>query len=160
MLLLRVHAVSRRDTFTFHNPTFQFANTETEIANLVKQLQSDDLNLIVLEATGGLETELIIQLQAALLPVALINPRQGRDFAKATGKLAKTDATLVSDLPELGQLNAKQISRLVGVAPINHVCGQHKGKRMINGCRAHVSAILYMGAVVAMRHKDCYHNFL
>ena len=68
--------------------------------------------------------------------------------------------TLVSDLPELGQLTAKQISRLVGVAPINHDSGQHKGKRMINGGRAHVRAILYMGAVVAMRHKECYQNFL
>jgi transposase len=237
---------------------FQVANTEIEISNLVEKLKIYDVNLIVLEATGGLETELIIQLQAALLPVALINPRQGRDFAKATGKLAKTDAieaqtlahfgeamkplvlpiesetarqlgelisrrrqlvemstaeknrrdrsrgkaladieahidyldkrlqqinqeiddltqnnqqwidkinllkttpgigqvistTLVSDLPELGQLTAKQISRLVGVAPINHDSGQHKGKRMINGGRAHVRAILYMGAVVAMR---------
>ncbi|QLE46743.1 IS110 family transposase [Nostoc sp. C057] len=236
------------------------ANTESEISNLVELLLSYSLNLIVLEATGGLETELVIQLQAALLPVALINPRQGRDFAKATGKLAKTDAidaqilahfgeamkpqvlaiqsemarqlselisrrrqlvemqtaeknrrsrtrgqaladieahieyleehlkqlnqkiaeltqnnlqwidkvnllkstpgigqvistTLVSDLPELGQLTAKQISRLVGVAPINHDSGQHKGKRMINGGRAHVRAILYMGAVVAMRHN-------
>jgi transposase len=46
--------------------------------------------------------------------------------------------TLVSDLPELGTLTAKQISRLVGVAPINHDSGQHKGKRMINGGRAHV----------------------
>jgi len=36
----------------------------------------------------------------------------------------------------------------------------HKGKRMINGGRAHVRAILYMGAVVAMRHKECYQNFL
>ena len=61
--------------------------------------------------------------------------------------------TLVSDLPELGQLTAKQISRLVGVAPINHDSGQHKGKRMINGGRAHVRATLYMGAVVAMRHN-------
>ncbi|MEH1779960.1 MAG: transposase [Nostoc sp.] len=51
------------------------ANTEVEISHLVEQLKSSDLNLIVLEATGGLETELIIQLQAALLPVALINPR-------------------------------------------------------------------------------------
>jgi transposase len=82
---------------------FQFANTETEIANLVKQLQSNDLNLIVLEATGGLETELIIQLQAALLPVALINPRQGRDFAKATGKLAKTDAIDAQILAHFGE---------------------------------------------------------
>ena len=39
--------------------------------------------------------------------------------------------TLVSDLPELGRLTAKQISRLVGVAPINHDSGQYKGKRMI-----------------------------
>ncbi|WP_341531087.1 transposase [Nostoc sp. UHCC 0302] len=41
------------------------------------------------------------------------------------------------------------MSRLVGVAPINHDSGQHKGKRMINGVRA----TLYMGAVVAMRHN-------
>jgi transposase len=68
-----------------------------------KQLQSNDLNLIVLEATGGLETELIIQLQAALLPVALINPRQGRDFAKATGKLAKTDAIDAQILAHFGE---------------------------------------------------------
>jgi transposase len=61
--------------------------------------------------------------------------------------------TLVSDLPELGKLTAKQISRLVGVAPINHDSGQHKGKRMIHGGRAHVRATLYMGAVVAMRHN-------
>jgi transposase len=239
---------------------FKIANTELEIANLVEQLKSFDINLIVLEATGGLETEVIIQLQASLLPVALINPRQGRDFAKATGRLAKTDTidaqilahfgeamqpqvlaiesesarqlselisrrrqlvemrtaektrserargkalidieehikqlderleklnqeieeltrnnqqwiervnllktvpgigrvistTLVSDLPELGQLTAKQISRLVGVAPINHDSGQHKGKRMIQGGRAHVRACLYMGALVAITHN-------
>jgi transposase len=61
--------------------------------------------------------------------------------------------TLVSDLPELGQLTAKQIARLVGVAPINHDSGQHKGKRMINGGRAPVRAVLYMGTLVAMRHN-------
>ena len=251
--------------------TFQVANKETAISGLIEELQTYSLNLIVLEATGGLETELLIQLQAAQLPVALINPRQGRDFAKATGKLAKTDAidaqvlahfgealkpqvvamesdlarqlkelisrrrqvveiqtaeknrrdrsrgkaltdieqhleyleqslkklnqeieeltqsnqewidkvnllktipgigqvistTLVSYLPELGQLTAKQISRLVGVAPINHDSGQHKGKRMINGGRAPVRASLYMGAVVAIRHnpiiKDFYERLL
>ncbi|WP_287638692.1 MULTISPECIES: transposase [unclassified Microcystis] len=61
--------------------------------------------------------------------------------------------TLVSDLPELGQLTAKQISRLVGVAPINPDSGQHKGKRMIQGGRAQIRATLYMGAVVAMGHN-------
>ncbi len=74
----------------------QAANTESEISNLVELLLSYNLNLIVLEATGGLETELIIQLQASQLPVALINPRQGRDFAKATGRLAKTELSLVN----------------------------------------------------------------
>lgn len=67
--------------------------------------------------------------------------------------------TLVSDLPELGQLTAKQISRLVGVAPLNHDSGQHKGKRMIQGGRAHVRAVLYMGAVVAMRHNSVIKTF-
>jgi transposase len=61
--------------------------------------------------------------------------------------------TLVADLPELGRLTAKQISRLVGVAPINHDSGQHQGKRRISGGRAHIRAALYMGAVVAMRHN-------
>ncbi len=246
--------------------TLKVGNTEEDISQLVDDLKSYELNLIVIEATGGLETELVIQLQAALLPVALINPRQGRDFAKATGKLAKTDVidaktlahfgeamkpevlaiesdsarqlselisrrrqlvemqtaeknrrsrargkaladieehldylnqrleklnqeieemtqsnqqwmeqvnllkttpgigqvistTLVSDLPELGQLTAKQISRLVGVAPLNHDSGQHKGKRMIQGGRAHVRAVLYMGAVVAMRHNSVIKTF-
>ena len=47
--------------------------------------------LIVMEATGGLEIRLASELAARGLPVAVINPRQARDFAKATGQLAKTD---------------------------------------------------------------------
>ena len=88
---------------------FQVANTEVEISHLVKQLKSYDLNLIVLEATGGLETELVIQLQGALLPVALINPRQGRDFAKATGRLAKTDAIDAQILAHFGEAMKPQV---------------------------------------------------
>ncbi|UKO95920.1 transposase [Nostoc sp. UHCC 0870] len=67
--------------------------------------------------------------------------------------------TLVSELPELGQLTGKQISRLVGVAPINHDSGQHKGKRMIQGGRGHLRASLYMGAVVAIRHNPIIRDF-
>jgi len=59
--------------------TLKVGNTEEDISQLVDDLKSYELNLIVIEATGGLETELVIQLQAAMLPVALINPRQGRD---------------------------------------------------------------------------------
>ena len=68
------------------------ATLDVYLSKLVETLKYYTVNLIVLEATGGWETELVIQLQAAGLPVALINPRQGRDFTKATGKLAKTDA--------------------------------------------------------------------
>jgi transposase len=48
--------------------------------------------MVVLEATGGLEVTLVAALAQAKLPVVVVNPRQVRDFAKATGKLAKTDA--------------------------------------------------------------------
>ena len=47
--------------------------------------------LVLLEATGGLELPLVAALAAAALPVVVVNPRQVRDFAKATGRLAKTD---------------------------------------------------------------------
>jgi transposase len=63
-------------------------------------------------------------------------------------------STIVSDLPELGKLSAKCISKLVGVAPLNHDSGQFKGKRMIWGGRAHIRAILYMGTLVATRCKN------
>ena len=79
---------------------------------LVEELLSYDLNLIVIEATGGLETELIIQLQEAVLPVALINPRLRRDFAKATGKMAKTDAIDAQILAHFGEAMKPQVSAI------------------------------------------------
>ncbi len=66
-------------------------NDETGIAHVVERLRAVPVTLIVLEATGGLELPLIGALVAAGLPVVVVNPRQVRDFAKATGKLAKTD---------------------------------------------------------------------
>lgn len=67
------------------------ANNETEILELVERLGQLSPSLIVLEATGGLETLAAASFGVANLPVAVINPRQARDFAKAIGKLAKTD---------------------------------------------------------------------
>ena len=61
------------------------------IAEIRKRLRALSPTLIVMEATGGLETRLACELAACGLPVAVINPRQARDFAKATGQLAKTD---------------------------------------------------------------------
>lgn len=69
-----------------------FANDEAGIAAVVVALTARAPRLIVLEATGGHETAAVAALVAAGLTVAVVNPRQVRDFAKATGRLAKTDA--------------------------------------------------------------------
>jgi transposase len=71
------------------------ANAEAGIADLVARLQPLAPQLIVLKATSGLERLAVAALALAGLSVAVVNPRhlaQGRDFAKATGRLAKTDA--------------------------------------------------------------------
>jgi len=67
-------------------------NDASGIAPLVDRLQALHPTLIVLEATGGLERAATAALAAAGLPVVVVNPRQARDFARATGQLAKTDA--------------------------------------------------------------------
>lgn len=65
--------------------------TEATLPSLVARLTALAPALIVLEATGGLEGPLVGAVAAAGLPVVVVNPRQVRDFAKATGRLAKTD---------------------------------------------------------------------
>ena len=70
---------------------FRVANDPAGLAELVQRLRPMAPALIVLEATGGYEAAAVAALQVAGLPVVAINPRQARDFAKATGRLAKTD---------------------------------------------------------------------
>src|SRR5688572_6974117 len=71
---------------------WRVANAEPALAELAGRLRALAPRLIVLEATGGHELPVAAALGAAGLPVAVVNPRQVRDFARATGKLAKTDA--------------------------------------------------------------------
>lgn len=70
----------------------RFANDEAGIAHLVERVRPLQPALVVLEATGGLEGPVTAALATAGIAVAVVNPRQVRDFAKATGQLAKTDA--------------------------------------------------------------------
>ena len=70
---------------------FRLENTPAGTAELVARLTPLGPTLIVLEATGGYELPALAACQAAKLPVAAVNPRQARDFAKGVGKLAKTD---------------------------------------------------------------------
>jgi transposase len=236
------------------------SNDQAGIQTLIKRLGALQPALIVLEATGGLERGVTRALASAELPVVVVNPRQVRDFAKATGQLAKTDRidalvlarfgqalrpsvrplpdevtlelraliarrrqitemivaernrlsvaskavskridahlrwletelgradkdldqsirqspiwqenqdllkivpgigpivsrTLLAELPELGELNRRQIAALAGVAPFNCDSGKLQGRRAIWGGRASVRAVLYMAALVASRRN-------
>jgi transposase len=71
---------------------FAVARDGKGLESLVARLRALDVSLIVLEATGGYETTVAAALAGAGLPLAVVNPRQIRSFAKALGKLAKTDA--------------------------------------------------------------------
>lgn len=237
-----------------------FANTDDGLSLMVEFVRSTDPVLVVLEATGGFERDALRVLTSAQLPAVSINPRQVRDFAKAMGFLAKTDAidahviawfaeaakpkirpvktpdeekldalnarrfqlvemltsernrlgiapewikkdiqghikglekrlarinrdldkliaknplwrrkseimqsvpgvgpvmarTMLADLLELGTLNRRKISALVGVAPMNRDSGTFKGRRSIWGGRAKVRSVLYMCALTAIKYN-------
>jgi len=243
---------------------FQVPYTEEGLRTLLPRLQ--DARLIVMEATGGLETRLLHFLTQAGLPVARINPQRAREFAKATGRLAKTDridaqmlawygealhppitpapadnqqqlealitrrrqliemrvaeenrlssapevirpsirqhlewlaeqiaalneeisrllqkdpdwaekvkilrsvpgvgpvtaATLIAELPVLGQANNKEIAALAGVAPMNRDSGGRTGKRHIAGGRPSVRQVLYMAILAAIRRNPIIRAF-
>lgn len=244
-----------------------FDNNAKGIAQCCKQLKRRKPKLIVMEPTGGYEVALLIALQDAGLDVAVVNARWIREFARATGRLAKTDkldaeilarygavikpepqepldeqsrtlkalvarkhqlvtmhtaevnrlehasgtgvresvdtvietlenqtekieqqiadqiesqpelrnkteqlqstpgigattaALLVTELPELGRLNRRQIAALVGVAPINRDSGTYRGKRMTGGGRRDLRARLFMPTLSAIRFNAAIGNF-
>jgi transposase len=71
---------------------FAVARDGESLASLVDRLRALAPAVIVIEATGGYEVTVAAAIAAAALPLAIVNPRQIRDFARATGRLAKTDA--------------------------------------------------------------------
>jgi transposase len=222
------------------------ANDEAGYAALLAELSAAKVELVLFEATGGFELACATTLQLAGLAVAVINPRQARDFARAMGHLAKTDridarvladmartlvqrgdqlvamklaedhrmkmpgvrqrrslntiikaldreiarvdkdlqafvganhaelaklldgvkgvgkatiSTLLAEVPELGKLSGREVSALVGVAPINRDSGTMRGKRSIFGGRPDVRRVLFMAALVASRHNPVIHAF-
>lgn len=87
--------------------TRQVANDDVGIEVLVRELVADKPVIVVMEATGGFEEQLAWALASAGVPVAVVNPRQVRDFAKAIGRLAKTDkidALVLAHFGEAAQL--------------------------------------------------------
>lgn len=98
-------------------------NDEKGIAKLVKKLKELNPVLIVLEATGGLELPLVYELAYAKMPVAVVNPKRIRDFAKSIGQLAKTDkmdARIIARFafavrPEVRKLQSEEEERLTAL---------------------------------------------
>lgn len=84
-------------------PPETFAYDDLGLSDLLARARAIEPALIVLEATGGLERRLVDALSAAHLPVAVINPRQMRAFARAIGELAKTDAIDASVIARFGE---------------------------------------------------------
>ncbi|ECA4661448.1 IS110 family transposase [Salmonella enterica subsp. enterica serovar Cerro] len=243
---------------------FSVANDTDGFDSIIAELRKHSVALVLMEATGGLEAAVACALQAEGFELAVVNPRQARDFARAMGYLAKTDridarvlaqmaevinrhpersrfiralpdaerqvlnamvvrrrqliamqvaerhrlypahpqsrksiniiikaledelaridgdmnnhirnhfkelserlssikgvgtmtaATLLAEVPELGRLSRREISALVGVAPVNRDSGTMRGRRTIFGGRAGVRTALYMAALVATRYN-------
>lgn len=82
---------------------YRVSYNHMDVKKLVRRMTERRPVRIVLEATGGYEVELAAALSDAALPVCVINPRQARDFAKATGELAKTDRVDARVLAEFGR---------------------------------------------------------
>ena len=81
---------------------------------------------------------------------------------KGIGKIAS--ASLISNLPELGNISSKQAAALVGVAPMNRESGRYKGKRKIQGGRHQVRTVLFMAMMSAIQSnpvfKETYHRLV
>ena len=87
----RLDVCLRRSESERHDDTFFVTHDDTGIDALISRLLKERPVMVILEATGGFERAVVGALGATGLPVAVVNPRQVRDFARATGRLAKTD---------------------------------------------------------------------
>jgi transposase len=95
----------------------RFSNTRAGINKVVKRLQALKATRIVVEATGGYEEPLLEACGDVGLWIARVNPRQVRDFARATGELAKTDAIDARLLALMARLFADRLRRHVAPPP-------------------------------------------
>jgi transposase len=105
------------------NQSLRFGNEAEGIAELTARLRAAAVDLVVMEATGGYETQAATVLAGAQLRLAVVNPRQVRDFAKATGRLAKNDridahviaAFAAAVEPQITSLPDEQMRELQGL---------------------------------------------
>lgn len=86
--------------------------------------------------------------------------REKEDLLRSVPGVGPTIArTILGELPELGTLDRRQVASLVGLAPFTRQSGQWRGKRFIGGGRTRIRAVLFMGALVAVRHNRPLRSF-
>ena len=124
----------------FRDKIKQVDNTPAGHAKLVSLLKTLHPRLVVLEATGGYEEAAVLALHDAGLPVAVVNPKKVRDFARASGRLAKTDALDARVLAKFGE--AMQI------APMTPPSAEERRLRALLDRRVQLKKML-----VAERHR-------
>lgn len=113
--------VSKQALDFFIRPTGeqgQCTNDSAGIVSLVKVLQEASPDLVIVEATGGFEMEAVIAVAHAGMHIAAVNPRQVRDFAKALGRLAKTDAIDAEVLAHFGEVTKPEPKMLADEASL------------------------------------------
>lgn len=98
---------------------FTVSNAEDGFRTILEKLETICVSLVLMEATGGLESAVAFNLQAAGYDVVVINPRQARDFARSMGYLAKTDRLDASVLAQLAQVidRSPERSRFIRALP-------------------------------------------
>jgi transposase len=102
------------------------------------------------------QLDLLIKEHIAASPALLVKAQK---LTAISGVGARTAALLLAQMPELGQLNRREVAALVGVAPFNRDSGKMRGKRAIYGGRRPVRHGLYMAALVAARHNPILRAF-
>ena len=107
-----------------HSDVQRFANDVDGHSALAAALQSLDVGLVVMEATGGYEAALACALQAVGLHVAVVNPRHARDFARSMGRLAKTDAVDARMLAEMAAVLVHRVGLARYLRPVANECQQ------------------------------------
>ena len=96
----------------------RLVNDATGWDEVIAKFKATDVDLVVVEATGGYERGLVCALQGAGITVARVNPRQARDFAKSMGVLAKTDRVDARTLRDFADVLARHKDRLKYITPL------------------------------------------
>jgi transposase len=151
----QVASKTLRDLKDLHVARTALIKDRTAAANRSKMLLLPVLKRQNTARCKQIETQLA-EIDAAIIALIKTDPELAARFAVLTsipGIAAITAAMLISEMPELGSLDAKQIAALAGLAPIARQSGKWSGKAFVQGGRKQVRNGLYMPALVAMRYN-------